>query len=48
MCAILLGQARQDCFSQYNAKSDVVWLEMALPYFWGLQPQIPRRPIMVG
>ena len=25
MCAVVLGEARQDCFSQNNAAADVVW-----------------------
>ena len=27
-----MGEARHDCFSQYNADADVVWLQVALPY----------------
>ena len=48
MRIVLLGEARQDCFSQYNAESGMVWLQVALPYYWGTQAQIPRRLIMVG
>ena len=48
VCAVLLGEARQDCFSQFNADADVVWLQVALPYYWGMQLQIPRCLIMVG
>ena len=45
---VLLGEARQDCFSQYNAGGDAVGLQVALPYYWGMQLQSPRRLIMVG
>ena len=24
-CVVILGEARHDCFSQYNADADVVW-----------------------
>ena len=48
MCVVILGEARHDCFSQYNADADVVWLQVALPYHLGMQLQTPRRLLMVG
>ena len=48
MCVVILGEARHDGFSQYNADADVVWLQVALRYYCGMQLQIPRRLIMVG
>ena len=41
MCAVILGEARQDC------DADAVWLQLALPSYSGMQLQIPRRLIMV-
>ena len=47
MCVVILGEARQDCFSQYNSDADAVWLQLVLPSYSGMQLQIPRRLKMV-
>ena len=47
VCVVISGEARHDCFSPYHAESDVVWLQVALPSYWGMQLQIPKRLTMV-
>ena len=40
MCAVILGEARHDCFSQNNAGEDVVGLQVAPPYYRGMQLKV--------
>ena len=37
VCVVILGEARQDCFSRHNAGGDAVGLQVAPPYYWGMQ-----------